>query len=271
MSQDPPVPRQDSRADGPVVMAWGEGRTDRPESRWAALVRDRRLPAVLAGLGGVAAFASLAGEWSVMTVPNSGPEASETVRVPAGVSDVGNFGTAYLIGLLALAGCVALVLAGSRSVRHNARVLAHTLAGGLLVLLTTAALALDQAAERRLFYPADDGFRIDYGRGLMMAFVATALLGLAAHRAGVHPFPGQVGDAGQSPVWSGDDGDSPETSGDEAATDADDQVGQAPEPAGAGRWRRRRAPEPEDGPAAPTDLTVEPTNPFVRPDPPAPR
>ncbi|MBO4208032.1 hypothetical protein [Micromonospora echinofusca] len=256
MSQDPPVPRQDSRADEPAVLTWGAdpgNRTDQPESRWTALARDRRLPLVLAGLGGVAAFASLAGEWSVMTVPNSGPEATETVRVPAGVSDVGNFGTAYLIGLLALAGCVALVLAGSRGARHNARVLALTLAGGLLVLLTTAALALDQAAERRLFYPADDGFRIEYGRGLMMAFVAAVLLGLAAYRADGPPVSGADGDEGPVSAGTG-------------------QTDPLPAATGTGGWRRRRAAaEPDDVPAGPADLTVEPTNPFVRPDPPAGR
>lgn len=238
MSQDLPIPRQDNRPDEPAVVAWGHDETDgpdRPVHRLAGLGRDRRLPAVLAGLGAVAAFASLVGEWSVMTVPRTGPTGEETIQVPAGVADVGNFGTGYLIGLLALAGCVALVLFGSPGARHNARVLALTLAGGLLVLLATGALALEQAAERRLFYPADEGFRLDYGRGLAMAFVAAALLGLAAYRAG-----GQL--------------DRSHRDGDGAPTRP-------------GRWRQRPATTDRDDHAGPADLTVEPAVPFARPEP----
>ncbi|PWU60664.1 hypothetical protein DLE60_09770, partial [Micromonospora globispora] len=106
MSQDLPIPRQDNRSDETTVVGWGEG--DRaPAGRFgrslAGLGRDHRLPMVLAGLGAVAAVASLIGEWLVMTVPNGGPEGNTTIQVPGGVAGVGGFGVAYLVGLLGLA------------------------------------------------------------------------------------------------------------------------------------------------------------------------
>lgn len=87
MSQDLPIPSQDSRSDGMTVVEWGDtepappGRVGRS---LAGLRRDRRLPPLLTGLGAVAAVGSLVGEWLVMMVPNAGPEEIATVRVPSG-------------------------------------------------------------------------------------------------------------------------------------------------------------------------------------------
>ncbi|SCF43031.1 hypothetical protein [Micromonospora mirobrigensis] len=247
MSQDLPIPRQDNRSDGTAVVEWGPTGSDAPTRTGrplVALARDRRVPLILAGLGAAAAVASLVGEWLVMTVPNGGPEGGEMVRVPGGVAEVGGFGVGYLVGLLGLAAALALALAGTPGVRRNARVAGLALAGTVLAVLTAAALSLDDSGERTLFYSSEDGFRVEYGRGLVMAFLATALLAGALQLTG-------LGAAGRGPVDVG-----PEEADDEPVPVADH-----------GRWQRVSA--RPDLPSAPADLTVEPAAPFARPDNPA--
>lgn len=232
MSQDLPIPRQDDRADDGSVLEWGApGRpTGRRFGHWpTALRRDHRLPPVLALLGAVAATASMAGEWLVMTVPNGGPEGSGTIRVPGGVAEVGGFGIAYLVGSLLLSVAVALSLRGRPAARHDARVAGLAVAGALVVLLTVTAFSLDDSGQRALFYSPEDGFRVDYGRGLVMAFVAVALVGAALLTA--VPQPNVRPDHG--------DGTGP------AEVD----------------------PGGDDRPAAPAELTVAPTVPFARREP----
>ncbi|MFI9640439.1 hypothetical protein ACIG87_10275 [Micromonospora sp. NPDC051925] len=235
MSQDLPIPRQDDRSDDTSLLEWGaaERPTVRRLGHWpAALRRDRRLPPVLALLGAVAATASMAGEWLVMTVPNGGPAGSGTLRVPGGVAEVGGFGVAYLVGLLLLSAAVALTLRGRPAARHDARVAGLSVAGALLVLLTVTAFSLDDSGQRALFYSPEDGFRVDYGRGLVMAFVAVALVGAALLTA-----------VGQ-PDDRLDDGPRDEAGPDGVDPDEDD-----------------------DRLAGPADLTVAPTVPFARREP----
>lgn len=64
MSQDLPIPRQDNRSDGTTVVEWGDpdpAPPGRAARSLAAIGRDHRLPPVVAGLGAVAAVASLVG------------------------------------------------------------------------------------------------------------------------------------------------------------------------------------------------------------------
>ncbi|MEV4810176.1 hypothetical protein [Micromonospora avicenniae] len=232
MSRELPIQRQDDRSDDMSVIEWGTAEPDapeRPRRSLAGLGRDRRIPQLLAGLGAVAGVASLVGEWVVMTLPDGGREGS--LEVPAGVADVNGFGVGYLVGLLGLVCAVALALRGTPAVRPNARVLGLALAGALLVLLTVTASELDDST-RRLFYSPEEGFRIEYGRGLAMAFAACVLLGVALQLA-----------PNAAPL-------------DEDA------------PAGAVFRRRRRSArdEPDDVPPAPADLTVQPAVPFARPE-----
>ncbi|SCG48342.1 hypothetical protein [Micromonospora halophytica] len=237
MSQEHPVPRQDDRSDGTTVVEWGAAE-DAPTRRFggglAGLRSDGRLPLVVAALGAVAAMASLLGEWLVLTLPNGGPEGEATIQVPNGVSEIGGFGVAYLVGLLLLAVAVALALRGGPAVRREARVAGLAVAGALLALLTATALSLDGSGQRALFYSTDDGFRVTYGRGLVMAFVAAALLGAALQVAGRQP--------------AGSPAPGPETEADPVDF-------------------RRPGRGEESRPPAPADLTVAPTVPFARRDP----
>ncbi|MFD0821649.1 hypothetical protein ACFQ0D_25815, partial [Micromonospora zhanjiangensis] len=183
MSQDLPIPRQDSHAAAPVTVEWGPDRDPAPPSRLSravtGLFRDRRLVPVLGALGGVAALASLIGEWTIVTIPMTAVEGDTKLLVPAGVSAIGSFGTAYLVGLFGMVGCLALVLAGAASVRHNARVLGLALAGAVLVTLVAATDVLPEATGRMYSLRPDSELQVAYGRGLVMAFVATAVLGAA--------------------------------------------------------------------------------------------
>ncbi|MEH0936840.1 hypothetical protein [Micromonospora psammae] len=232
MSEELPIPRQDDRSDGTTVLEWGAAEPARAGrlGRWTGgLDRDPRLPRVVAALGAVAAMASLVGEWLVTTVPNGGRDGESTLRVPGGVAEVGGFGVAYLVGLLLLVGAVALALAGRPEVRHDARVAGLAGAGALLALLTATMLSLDDAGQRALLYSSpEDGFRVEYGRGLVMALVATALLGAALLLAGRRP-------AGRSDAGASADASPPGPTRDDH--------------------------EPPPGPA---DLTVTPTVPFAR-------
>ncbi|MGC4744865.1 hypothetical protein ACLQ28_04260 [Micromonospora sp. DT201] len=246
MSEELPIPRQGDGSEGPAVIEWGSV-DPAPRRRFgmslAGFTQDPRLPLLLAGLGAVAGVASLFGEWLVMTVPNAGPEGG-TIEVPAGVSDVGGFGVGYLVGLLGFVCIVALALRGTAVVRPNARLVGLTLAGALLGLLVAATATLNEAGERNYFYSTQDGFRAEYGRGLVMAFAACVLLGAALWLAPSAPPGALVGP--------------PE----------DDGPGGVP---ATRPWRRRRDTDPaqDDGLPAPADLTVTPAAPFARPEHPA--
>ncbi|MEV1144054.1 hypothetical protein [Micromonospora sp. NPDC049799] len=235
MSHEISIPRQDDRSDGTAVVEWG-GADRKPRGRFgrslAGVARDRRLPVVLAGLGAAAALASLVGEWLVLTLPNSGPN-GELIRVPEGVSEMGGFGTGYLVGLLVLSCAVALALRGTPPVRPNARIVGLALAVALLALLAAAATHLGDTDRRALYYGEQEGFAIEYGRGLVTAFVACVLLGAA-----LWPTPSDA------PVAAAGTTASP-------------------------RRRRWSADDPEAELPAPADLTVAPTIPFARPESPS--
>ncbi|MGN9775153.1 hypothetical protein ACTMS0_05155 [Micromonospora sp. H33] len=236
MSQDLPIPRQEDRSDDAVV-EWG-GSDPRPPGRagrfLTGLARDRRLPLVLAGLGAAAGLASLIGEWVVLSMPTAGPDGGP-LRVPEGVSNVGGFGSAYLAGLLALVVAVALALRGTEAARPNARTAGLALAAALLAVLTAAAVTIGDADMRAIYYGDQDGFAIEYGRGLVTAFLACALLGAA-----LLPSPS-------------------------ATAPVSDTEGVEPVPPAR---RRPRGGDPGEALPPPADLTVGPAIPFTRPEPP---
>ncbi|GAB3054142.1 hypothetical protein [Micromonospora schwarzwaldensis] len=241
MSQDLPIPRQDNRADGTTVVEWGDADSGAaPSGRvgrsLAGLGRDHRLPPVLAGLGAVAALASLIGEWLVITVPNEGEDGNTTFRLPSGVAEIGGFGAAYLVGLLGLSVAVALALRGAPAVRRHARIAGLGLATTLLGVLVATASSLQPLARRILFFPAERDIQVEHGRGLVTAFLAVALLAVTLHLVGRAPDRAEV-----------------EAAADDEAPD--DRL-----------LRRRRRARDDEAPPAPADLTVEPTVPFAGPE-----
>ncbi|MET8525370.1 hypothetical protein [Micromonospora sp. NPDC005172] len=246
MPEDLPIPRQGEPSDAPAVIEWGgdePARARRFGNPLAGLTRDPRLPLLLAGLGAVAGVASMLGEWVVTTMPNAGPDGTSTIEVPAGVSEVGGFGIAYLAGLLGLACAVALALGGTATVRTNARLAGITLAGALLALLVAATATFDDLSERTLLYSAQEGFRVEYGRGLVLAFVTCVLFAAALRLAWAVPASTSAGQPD-----------------DDASADVPAMRS----------WRRHRDPVPGDGGLpAPADLTVQPATPFARPEHPS--
>ncbi|MFG1738279.1 hypothetical protein ACGFLT_09690 [Micromonospora chalcea] len=245
MSQDLPVPRQekrtpvrDDRSDDTTVVEWGDAEPEpygRAGRTLAALGRDRRLPTVLAGLATVAAVASLIGEWLIITVPAEARDDDAPTRLTSGISEIGGFGVAYLVGLLGLSVALALALRGAPAVRRHAALAGLGLSAGVLGVLVATAASLQQLARRILFFVGDQRLDVEHGRGLATAFLAVALLAAALRLAG-RP-------AGDAPGDEEPDDDRP-----------DDR------PA-----RRGRTAE-DDLPPAPADLTVQPTVPFADPD-----
>ena len=292
MSQDPTIPRQDSRSEPETparevtTVEWGEVEPTRRRRtpRWLrGIGHDHRLVPLAAGLGVAAVIASLVGEWTVTTVPNAGPD-GEAVVLPGGVAEVVNFGVGYLVGVLGVVGCTSLVLFGAPAVRHNARILGLTLAGAVLVLLVAARAALEDTTERLLFGP-DDGMRLEYGRGLTMAYLGTVALGLALLLAGrfvARPVDGTAGAPGAQPHPPAGGADqltggaaTPADStgaGDPAASGGPAAPDGVPQPTGPANdpdwpWHRPYArQDPADDRPAPSDLTVGPAAPFAHPD-----
>lgn len=242
MSQDLPVPRQEKRIpvrdDDTTVVEWGDAEPESPGRAGrslAALGRDRRLPTVLAGLATVAAVASLIGEWLIITVPAEARDDDAPTRLTSGISEIGGFGVAYLVGLLGLSVALALALRGAPAVRRHAALAGLGLSAGVLGVLVATAASLEQLARRILFFVGDQRLDVEHGRGLVTAFLAVALLAAALHLAGRS--------AGDTPADEEPDHDHP-----------DDRHA----------WRGRAA--TDDLPPAPADLTVQPTVPFADPD-----
>ncbi|PZG23576.1 hypothetical protein C1I95_02855 [Micromonospora craterilacus] len=246
MTHDLPIPRQDDRSDGPSIVEWGTEEDESPAAGrlrrvLSGLGRDRRVPMLLAGLGAAAALASLLGEWSTMTIPNSGPEPGTPLELSSGVAEIGGLGTGYLVGLLALGCAVALAMWGTAAARTNARVAGMALAVGVLALLAATVSSLEDTAGRGMFYSSDIGFEVEHGRGLVMAFAAILLFAAALVRIGTEP-AGSPAEPGGSPAES----DEPR------------------------RRARRHAEDTERGEGRqPADITVTPTIPFAREVPPS--
>ncbi|RIV34372.1 hypothetical protein [Micromonospora radicis] len=185
MTDDRSIPRQDDRSDGSTVMQWGaepEEATETGRLRRAVsgFHQDHRVPLLLAGLGAVAALASLLGEWVTVTLPTGGAYDGTPVEMPSNVSEIGGLGIGYLVGLLVLGATAALALRGTAPVRPNARVAGLALAVGLLAVLAATAISLQDDGRRT--YANADGIDVELGRGLVMAFVAVLLFAAALAR-----------------------------------------------------------------------------------------
>lgn len=201
--QRPPAPQQPGAAEPPpepAVVEWGSARS----AGWAQLAdRDwwsrrfgwhrgaawwRRLAWVLAGLGALALFGSLVGEWQVLhqDAPDFAfpGEESDPERLALGIGSVLVWGTGWLVGGLLLAACAALALAGQPPLRSHARTVGLALAAVELVLLAGAAVAL---TEESLYTLGRPEIEISLGRGVYAAVASVVLLGGALFLAGPVP------------------------------------------------------------------------------------
>lgn len=231
-----------SQEPSPAVVEFGpaSGPPDTPEVRRPALSRlldgarlDNRAVPALAGLGAVAVFVSMVSPWQATTVDTNdfGSEGLQTVD--RGMTDLGSWGPAYLLGTFAVAACAALVLFGAPVARRHARLAGLGMSGALFAMVLALAVEL---SRNSLVYPSfytgpepDPSTR----SGLYLAFVGVAALGLALYLAGRLPAPASAeeGEPATSSLW---------------------------------RWRRARNAEPDpEEPPPPADLTVMPARPFV--------
>lgn len=257
MSQDQPAEPVDAGVDGPDntsgntagVLQWGEDDTDRPRGHLArtlaGLRADPRLAPLIAGIAGLAFLASMLTEWRVWRIASidveGGEEGALENPILSGVEAFPSIGTAYLVGVLLLAACVTLALAGAGPVRHNARLVGTATAGVVLGILVTATVRLDQLAgllDDIAMSPGEMRTEVVAGRGLYLAYagvLATALALLLAP--GPRPEP-------DTATAARADGDRPD--GDRA-------------------WRPRPGGMPARPFDGPEDLTVEPASPFLPP------
>lgn len=160
----------------PAVVEWGDERRGVLErlAGW----QYPKLSWVLAGLGAVAMFGSLIGEWQVMNNPFEEEFASEPMSIGIGLTVV--WGTYWLVGGLLLAVCGGVALAGQPSIRPYARTVGLAVAVVELGILVTAAVSLTRES---IFAGPDETQELTLGRGVYAAFASVVLIGAALYLA----------------------------------------------------------------------------------------
>jgi hypothetical protein len=256
------VPGGQPAADGtPAVVEWGDAdaepvtRAPRGVSQlWA---EHRRAP-VLAVVAGFALFGSLISDWRVWSVAGS---QTPPQQLEDGIVNYPVVGSAYLIGLFALAASAGLALFGAGAVRRYARIVGLAVAavlGAILVMTVANMQHLGGSIEDFFLTPRvlDETGRlptVEYGRGVYLAFVGVGAAALALYLAGAGR-PGGAAGAADEPAAER----TAEPAG-EPATEWAPQDGGNDWP-----WRPRE-PRPTASPTGPVDLTVEPAAPFLPP------
>ncbi|MEU8239347.1 hypothetical protein AB0C07_13970 [Actinoplanes missouriensis] len=155
---------------------------------------DRRLPQLLAGLGGVAAFASLISEWQVTTMDTvalADGELAEAEMFPTTLIDLGGVGAAYLGGLFLLVTAAVLTFFGPAAGRGYARLAGLSLGGvQLAVLLGLVQMLGDQSLLVSRFLSLQLGENppvVTYGRGLWCALAGVTAVVAALWLSGRDP------------------------------------------------------------------------------------
>jgi hypothetical protein len=235
-----------SQDQSPAVVEFGpaSGPPDTPVVRRPTLSRllsgarldDRAVPA-LAGLGAIAVFVSLVSPWQLTAVDISEFGGESPQDVSTGVTDLGVWGAAYLIGVFALAACATLVLFGAPAVRRHARLVGLGAGGALLASVVALGVEL---SRNSLVYPLQwVGQEPDPSTrsGWYLALAGVAAVGVSLYLAGRLPPPPGVeepaDEEGAGSLW---------------------------------RWRRAGKAGPgadPDEPPPPADLTVMPARPFI--------
>jgi hypothetical protein len=279
MTEDLTVPPTGPNSSAPTVVEWGsdprfrrvaEG-TQHAEPRrnaWSRLMigprLDNRVVPVIAGIGGIAIFASFIGEWQITMTPGDNSTGSVSQRITVGLGGIDGWNTGYLMGVFAVVACSALALFGAPPVRHYARLVGLAMVGALGAMLVAATVELGRSSVVYSYLRSPNieelQSNVEYGRGLYMAFIGAGALALALYLTGRLAPPPAGDQAGTSDaVGRSAQRDPQPPSGvpgtPSYADDADD---------GRARWwRRGGAPKPS-GPPSPADLTVGPALPFAQ-------
>lgn len=176
-----------SVADRADVIEWG---ADEPRRRPAVPLLaglgggGRTGPAIGAALGLATAFASLMTDWAHTVVRGNASSAFSPTEIDTGATDIGGLGSAYIVGVLAVVVLATLTFFGTPAARSNARIAGTATAGGLLALLIATTVSLEAGARRMYGSTPDLDVQVGYGRGLMLAYVGTAMVGVAVYLAG---------------------------------------------------------------------------------------
>jgi hypothetical protein len=260
-----PVPHGSGQA--PAVVEWGSDTRPR-RNIWSRLMvsprLDSRVVPVIAGIGGIAIFASFIGEWQITVTPGDDTTGTVSQRITVGLGGIDGWSTGYLIGVFAVVGCAVLAIFGARPVRHHARLAGLASVGALGAVLIAATVELGRSSVVYNYFrsPTIQEFQsnVEYGRGLYMAFVGVAALALAlflTSRLAPPPASAPPGASGAaSPPAQRDPypaamAPGPTPNGHESEDEQD-------------RWWRRGATANPSGPPSPPDLTVGPALPFAQ-------
>lgn len=189
----------------------------------------------LAVAGALVGAGSMGGDWIRFDIPGVTIDGNGDYTAGMMVAELGSYGTAYLVGFLALIVAAALALFGTTRARTDVRVGALALGFGLLALLAVVAMNTEELLRAAYRIGPDLIVRATVGPALTAAAVSVGALLAAVHLSG----RATVGTPPTPPTAISDLRDHPE------------QPMSTP-------------PEPELGP--PADLTVSPTEPFVRPE-----
>jgi hypothetical protein len=142
---------------------------------------DHRVPVLVAGVGAVAAFASLISEWQTTTVRNiafADGEPAQAQMFKTNLIDLGGLGAAYLAGLFLIVTAVVLTLFGPPAGRRYSRLTGLSVGGVQLALLVAAVQMLGDRSllisEFLSVQLSEDAPQVAYGRGIWCALAGVA-------------------------------------------------------------------------------------------------
>jgi hypothetical protein len=129
----------------------------------------------IAGLGALALFGSLIGDWATTSFTQ---EESFTEHYVTGVSG-SNWGVGWMMGVLAISAAVAMSLFGPVNLRVAGRVAGLSVAGAMLALLISASVDLGRRGPFSGVPLADYQIESTFEQGWYAGYLALALLGAA--------------------------------------------------------------------------------------------
>jgi hypothetical protein len=156
---------------------WWAGRLVPPSWRW-------RLGPVLAGLGTLAMFGSLLGEWQTTRITAETGESffsGDRREVQVGLAELGVWGVGWLVGAMVLTTAVALVVLGGGALRPTVRTAGLAGAGVLLMVLVATTVYLRAGGPYRgdIFGLGGEQHEYSLGWGLVVAYGTVVLMAAA--------------------------------------------------------------------------------------------